>query len=147
MNQSNFDRLFALLATAAVAIGAIAGFWLLGSPTQQRQIRADQQRLDHLRQIAQRLNQEAEQSQNRGKPVNLPASLAKNERQTDPISGKIYDYQRIDNTHYKLCAEFATDSAEDRLQDPTTDQDFWQHPSGRHCFQLNVLEEPKPSQL
>ncbi len=147
MNQLKFDRVFALVATAAVVTGAIAGFWLLGSPTQQRQIRADQQRLRDLHQIAQNLNQKAEQSQNRGKPVNLPASLSASERKSDPISGKLYDYQRIDNTRYKLCAEFATNSAEDRLQDPTTEQDFWQHPAGRHCFQLNVLEKPKPFQL
>lgn len=147
MNQSKFDRVFALVATAAVVTGAIAGFWLLGSPTRQRQIRADQQRLQDLHQIAQDLNQKAEQSQNRGKPVKLPALLPANERKTDPISGKLYDYQRINNTQYKLCAEFATDSAEDRLQDPTTDQDFWQHPSGRHCFQLNVLEKLKPFPL
>jgi len=148
MSQLKFDRLFALLAIAAVVTGAIAGFWLLGSPTKQRQIRADQQRLADLHQISQRLHQEAEQSQNRGKPVNLPASLSPNERKTDPISGKVYDYQRVDNTHYKLCAEFATNSAEDRLQDSSsTEQDFWQHPSGRYCFQLNVLEAPKPSQF
>lgn len=142
MRQLKFDRLFALLAIAAVVTSAIAGFWLLGSPTKQRQIRADEQRLADLLQISQRLHDEAEQFQNQGKPVNLPASLSPNERKTDPILGNSYDYQRVDKTHYKICAEFATNSAEDRLQDSPTDQNFWQHPSGQHCFQLNVLEEP-----
>ena len=141
MSQSKFDRLFALLATAAVVLGVIVGFWLLGSPTRQRQITADQQRLTDIRGIAQSLHQQAEQSQNRGSPVNLPTALPRRERKTDPISGKLYEYQRIDKTHYKLCAVFATDSTEDRLQNsPSTDQDLWQHPRGRHCFRLDVRE-------
>lgn len=143
MSQLKFDRLFALLAIAAVGTGLIVGFWLLGSPGKQRQIKADQQRLVDMREIAQRLHQEAEQSQNRGKPVNLPASLPTNQRQTDPISGKQYEYQRIDPTHYKLCATFVTDSTEDYLSNSfTTKEDFWQHPTGRYCFQLDVLQDP-----
>ena len=57
MSKSNFDRLFALLATAAVVIGVISGFWLLGSPNKQRQLRADQQRLEDILGIAQRFHQ------------------------------------------------------------------------------------------
>lgn len=143
MSQSNVNRLFAGVATVAVVIGLIAGFWLLGSPNRQRQIRADQQRLEDIREIARRLHEQAKPSQNQGKPVNLPASLPPNNRKTDPISGKTYEYRRIDSTHYQLCAEFATNSAKDRLGDsPSADRDFWKHPSGRHCFQLDVLEEP-----
>lgn len=143
MSKSNFDRLFAVLATAAVVIGVISGFWLLGSPKKQRQLRADQQRLEDIRDIAQRLHQQARRSQDRKEAVNLPASLPPNDRKTDPISGKTYEYQRLDRTHYKLCAEFTTDSTKERLRDsPSADQSFWQHPSGRHCFQLDVQEEP-----
>lgn len=140
MNQSSFDRLFALLTTSVVIIGVIAGFWWLGSPNKQRQIKADQQRLTDIREIAVRLHQQAQQPQNRDQP--LPASLSPTNRKRDPISGKTYEYQRIDSTHYQLCAKFSTDSHRDQLGNfPITDQ-VWQHPPGRHCFKLDVLEEP-----
>ncbi len=142
MSKTNFDRLFALLALAAVVIAVITGFWLLGSPDKQRQLRADRQRLQDIREIAQRLHEQAKRSPTLGKPINLPASLPPPVRQFDPISGKTYEYRRLDSTHYQLCAEFATDSNKDRLRDyPEMNQDFWQHPSGQHCFQLDVLEE------
>ncbi len=107
------------------------GFCLLGSPNTRRQIRADQQRLSDLRAIATELYQ--------SHASNLPNSLPANIRSTDPISGKPYEYRRIDKTHYELCAEFATNSLEDRFQNtPLEKESLWQHPSGRHCFQLNV---------
>lgn len=143
MNQTNFDRLFAILATAVVTISVIAGFWWLGSPNRQQQIRADQQRIRDIHEIASRLHQQAQQSQNRGKPVDLQASLSLNNRKTDPISGKTYEYRRLDSTHYQLCAEFAADSAQNRLGNFSwADKDLWHHLPGRHCFKLNVLEEP-----
>ena len=143
MNQTNFDRLFALLATAVVTVSVIAGFWWLGSPNRQRQIRADQQRIRDIHEIASRLHQQAQQSQNRGKSVELQALLSPNNRKTDPISGEPYEYQRLDTTHYQICAEFAADSAQNRLgRFSWADKDLWDHLSGRHCFKLNVLEEP-----
>ena len=147
MNQKNFDRLFALLATAVVIISVIAGFWWLGSPNRQRQIRADQQRIMDIHEIALSLHQQAEQSQNRGKPVDLHASLSLDNPKTDPISGKMYEYQRLDSTHYLLCAEFAADSAQNRLGNFSgADKDFWHYLPGRHCFKLNVLKEPPQPQ-
>jgi hypothetical protein len=143
MSQTNFNRLFALLAISAVVIGVIIGFWLLGSPARQRQIQADRQRLEDMLDIARRLHQQTVQSKNRGEPVKLPDVLPPSERNTDPISGKNYEYQWIDRTHYQLCAEFTTESDLDRLEGSVFENsNFWQHPSGRHCFRLNALEEP-----
>ena len=143
MSQSKFNRQFALLATALVTTGVIAGFWRLGSPNTQRQIRLDHQRIEDIRQIALSLYQQAQQAQNRGKPVNLPASLLPAQRRIEPISGEAYKYRRLDRAHYQLCANFATDSASNRLGDHRpANQDLWHHPAGQHCFKLNVLESP-----
>lgn len=148
MNPSRFDRLFLLLAAAAVGTSAAIGFGLLGSPSRQRQLRADRQRVEDLRQMARSLQQLAQQSQDRDEPVNLPVSLPATARRRDPLSGQPYSYQRLDSTHYRLCAEFATNSAGDRLADrPSLEEDFWQHPRGRHCFQLNVLDSASDGRL
>jgi len=130
-NLSN-NRVFGILSTIAVIIGIGTGFWLLGSPQQQR--------IQDLRQIAQFLHRQAEQD---NESLDLPDSLpSRMRRLTDPISGKPYRYQKIDQTHYKLCANFATDSDQNKLQNKSRPrQDFWEHPAGKHCFEINVLEE------
>lgn len=121
-------------------MGLVTGFWLLGSPKQQRKIQLDQQRIQDLRQIARFLYRQAEQDD---ESVNLPESLPLSMRRlNDPVSGEPYQYQKIDKTHYKLCANFATNSNQNKLQDelrPTGE--FWEHPAGKHCFEINVLEE------
>lgn len=145
MNQFNFNRLFTLLATTAVVIGVIAGFWFLGSPQKQRLLRADQRRVEDLLAIAQRLHIQAQKSQNGSKSVNLPTSLSPLDRKTDPVSGKVYEYKRLSGSRYQLCAQFAIDSTKEQLRDyRQLGPDFWQHPSGRHCFQLDALKEPTP---
>lgn len=121
------------------------GFWLLGSPQKQRQIRLDQQRIQDLAQIARSLHQQAQPSLNQDEAVELPATLPPSISKTDPVSDEPYSYERLNSTRYQLCAEFATDSDDYRLQDlPDTRDKFWTHPTGRHCFELNVLENPPP---
>lgn len=145
MKQANFDKIFVIVATIGVVIGLIAGFGLLGSPFKQRQLRADQQRLQDLYQIALEFSEQAIDNDNTVNPTfKLPQSLPENQRKTDPITGKLYDYQRLNNTEYKLCAEFATDSHEQKILVPNEElqeQKFWQHPAGLHCFQFNVLKK------
>lgn len=142
VNLSN-NRLFAILATVAVLMTTVIGFWLLGSPQKQRQIRLDQQRLQDLYQIAQSLHRQAQQSLNRDEPVNLPKTLSTTLPKTDPVSGNAYEYQQLDSTRYQLCAEFATDSETYRFRnEAASNPEFWKHSAGRDCFEVNVLEEP-----
>lgn len=137
------DRLFALLATAGVVAGVVGGFSLLGSPSGQRQLRLDQRRVQDLYQIAFDLYQQGQQSIVGKKPVTLPEALDPIDRKTDPVSNQPYEYRRLSETEYELCAEFLTDSKTDRLRDPNApDTPFWKHPAGAHCFQLEVLKEP-----
>lgn len=141
MKQANFDKIFILLSTIGVIIGIVAGFWLLGSPFKQRQLRADEQRLQDLYQIAFKLNEQAINNGTVNKTFQLPDSLPETEK-TDPITAKPYNYKRLNDTDYKLCAEFATNSkAEPAINDEPPKQKFWQHPAGLHCFQFNVLKQ------
>lgn len=142
VNLSN-NRLFTILATVAVLVTTTVGFWLLGSPQKQRQIRLDQQRLQDLYQIARSLHRQAQQSLNRDQPVNLPKTLPPSVPKTDPVSGDPYKYERLDSTRYQLCGEFATDSETYRLRDDVaSNPEFWKHSAGQDCFEVNVLEEP-----
>lgn len=134
MNPSIVDYFFASLATVAVAAGTAAGFWVLGTPGQQRLIMGDQQRLEDLSAIANNLYW---QNQDQTDYV-LPDILAPDDRREDPITQELYRYNKIDDTSYQLCADFATDSSTHKL----TNQRNWQHPEGPYCFELDISQQP-----
>jgi hypothetical protein len=65
------------------------------------------------------------------------AELARFERINliDPDTGQRYDYTVKDETTYELCATFT-------LERDSDVKVFWNHPSGTHCFTVNVLDPP-----
>lgn len=136
MNYSAFDRIFTALATVAVAAGTVAGFWVLGTPGQQRLIMSDRQRLEDLNAIANTLywqNQDQE-------GYVLPDILDSRDERQDPITQEPYSYSKVDDTRYQLCASFATDSRTHKLAN--INNQAWQHPQGLHCFELDITQQP-----
>ena len=136
MNHLAFDRTFAAFATVAVAAGTVAGFWVLGTPGQQRLIMGDRQRLEDLNAIANTLYWRQQDQTDYG----LPDALDAADRREDPITREFYQYSKIDEDRYKLCANFATDSDTHKLANPNNKS--WQHPQGFHCFELELGQQP-----
>ena len=136
MTHSAFDRTYAAVATVAVAAGAVAGFWVLGTPGQQRLIMGDRQRLEDLNAIANTLYWQQQEQDD----YVLPEVLGPDEQRQDPITQLPYPYKKVDDSQYQLCADFATDSSTHKLDN--VNPDAWQHPQGRHCFDLNLGEAP-----
>ena len=136
MNHSAFDRTFAAIATVAVAAGAVAAFWVLGTPGQQRLLMGDQQRLEDLNAIASTLYWQSQEQED----YVLPDILDVNDQRQDPITQEPYGYSKVDEGRYQLCANFATDSSTRKLADPTNQN--WKHPQGFHCFELEITQQP-----
>ncbi|HIK43284.1 MAG TPA: hypothetical protein IGR64_00180 [Leptolyngbyaceae cyanobacterium M65_K2018_010] len=141
MNRLSFDQAFAAAATTAVILGVIGGFWVLGTPGRQRSIAADRQRLQDLGMVAQNLHQNY---LNQPDTYQLPASLPAAESRNDPLTNQPYEYQRLSDRTFRLCANFDTDSSTYPLSRPPQDPALqrWQHPQGRHCFEFSVTEYP-----
>ena len=135
-----FDRAFAAVATAAVGLAVVAGFWVLGTPGRQREIAADRQRLEDMAAIAQRLH---EQYLNDDR-FELPATLPAGDLRNDPLTNQPYEYERLGDRDFALCATFDTDSSTHRLtnQAASPDAERWQHPEGRHCVEFDVTTYP-----
>ncbi len=133
-----FDRAFTALATLAVAAGTAAGFWVLGTPGQQRLMMGDRQRLEDLNAIANSLYWRKQDTPDYA----LPDTLDPADQREDPITQELYRYNKVDEGHYEICANFATDSNTHKLAH-INNQD-WQHPQGLHCFALE-LSQPPPS--
>lgn len=136
-----FDRAFAGVATAAVIAAVVAGFWVLGTPGRQREIAADRKRVQDMTAIAQRLH---EQYLAEAETFKLPETLGAAELRNDPLTNQPYEYDRLGDRTFELCATFDTDSSTHRLndQDFNPDAERWQHPEGRHCFEFDVTEYP-----
>lgn len=141
MIHLSFNRVFALVATSAVGAAVVAGFWVLGTPGRQRAILADQQRLQDLTTIAQGLHQDY---LDQPEQYRLPETLSTRDRLQDPLTELPYEYQRLADRRYQLCASFDTDSRDYRLYTPSPrhQRQLREHPQGRHCFEFDPSEYP-----
>jgi hypothetical protein len=142
--SGRFHAAFAVVATIAVGLALAWGFFLAGSPSTRRLERFDEQRLQDLQTIAREIQSMVEDPTEKGKlkealPKTLAeaAARARNQRVNprDPETGEPYGYAVKGETTYELCAKFA------RPRDWDT-RVFWNHPAGRHCFTIDVLDPP-----
>ena len=126
------NKTMAWLSTAVVVLLVILGFWQLGAPSGQRQLRADAQRVQDLYQLASEV-----QSYWRSHPSQLPANTTQlpSGSRLDPITHAPFEYVAGAGSSYELCAVFDRQSPEESAN-PAPDP--WAHPAGRHCFQLDA---------
>ena len=146
--ETKKNKLFCLIASLFVVISIIIGFFMVGSPMQQREVRLDDQRTEDLQRVQ---NEIIEYWRN--KDV-LPESLNTLENNIsgfmtplDPETEEEYTYEIIDKLSFKLCAEFKTESFEIKnkrlmnrypkdLRDPFNQN--WTHVKGHVCFERTL---------
>ncbi len=146
-SDSNVDRNFTVISTAAVLAAIVAGFWLLGSPGKQRLISLDSQRVQDLSAIASQLNIDLSPINGSTPAKPLPEQLPQriNDQFKDPDTQEPYTYKRISDKAYQLCATFALASNPDQQpQNFPMGDARWQHPEGTHCYEFEKLAmQPK----
>jgi hypothetical protein len=128
----NAARAIPVVAVLVVIAAVIAAFIALGPPGRARARALDRQRIADLRSTAAGLH-----NQYRTDAQLLGDRLADPKR--DPITHAPYEYERIDATHYRLCAGFELKS------DPDDDVDMgqrWKHGAGRTCYRFDVRRAP-----
>jgi hypothetical protein len=135
MNRNSFA---AIAATLAVLVVVGLGFHFLGGPASQRSVRGDEAKVRAMAQLARGINQAWHASDKALPPTldKLPAADKK-----DPASGVPFLYQPKSGSEYELCATFATDN---RDNDNPNLPDFWIHPKGDYCFQIDAAK-PVPN--
>jgi len=129
------DRVMALISSAAVVLIVILGFLQLGPPRAQRELRADQERVQHLFQ----LSTEVRNYWN-AHPSELPASLNQlsGGSYADPVTQAPYEYHPKQGSQYELCAKFQRPSSP-----AGPNPDPWAHRAGHYCFQLDATLGPQ----
>lgn len=140
----------ALLSLGLLLVGCAlcGGFYLVGSPETARLRRIDEHRLESLRDI-QRTVQAMMNAAVDGKKTTRPlpqtldeiAAFSRSQQYsrelelTDPETGERYGYKPLGTERYELCATFTL------RRDGDYDL-FWNHPAGRHCYEINWKSPP-----
>jgi len=146
---SKLPKVFAIIL-AVFALGSIIiGFFIIGTPSDQRKRRFDEQRVQELQMI-------------QGQVVNywtlkknLPADLSLLQDNIsgfvapmDPETKVAYEYKIIDPLKFELCATFALASDDKENQNrinyyPPYDsfQQNWSHEDGRTCYSRTIDPE------
>lgn len=137
-----------LIVSLILTVGSlIAAFFIVESPAEARSRRHDMEVLNNFTQIDSTIsNYYTEKSK-------LPESLDELSGQlpylnaaalNDPKTGVNYDYKKIGDNQYQLCATFETDNtlAGDTQEYAYTDR--WPHASGYQCLQQKVLNLTDP---
>lgn len=128
-------RRLAIAGAIAAVLAVAAGLWAIGSPAAQREQRLDERRLDDLQRIE--LAIDSHWSIEKSLPADL-ATLADAPGSTlpthDPATNFPYGYEIVDARRYRLCAVFATDTADTRGRHERD------HGRGRHCFDHRVTD-------
>jgi len=134
-------RYFVGLILIIITASIFYGFWLMGSPFDERTRRLDADRVAALDSIQWQI---INHWQNKGV---LPASLEILNNPLnyytlplDPETGESYEYNILEARKFELCATFKTSNIE---ESPTTKPLYgtetnWQHASGRVCFEREI---------
>ena len=131
----NRDSIAAILATAAVAIVIILGFWKTHGPSTQRLLRADEKRVQNLHQLAEEINYQFKQHEKQ-----LPEKLNDTQitKYADPVTGKPPVYTAKPPGNFALCSTFAAASSK---EEGNGNFDFWTHAAGSKCFEFTAGEQ------
>lgn len=148
-NRIHKPRIFAYVSSFFVLLTILLGFFLVGSPAQQRQVRFDLERENSLSEIQWQI---VNFWQYKGAlPENL---LDLNDGLTgyfvsvDPETQENYEYKVLSDLSFELCANFSTSNV-DSYPDTTREvkpfassglagSNSWAHGTGRICFERTI---------
>lgn len=146
---SKIPKLAAISAAVVLLVSIASGFWIAGTPAQQRGVRLDEQRVNDLMSMQ---NQIVNYVQTKGELPSDVAALTEwtGPLATDPATEADYIYSKTSETTFQLCAEFSSTLDEDIYQDyygytypeksvpQLIGGSSWKHPAGNYCFDRTV---------
>ena len=127
-----------LIASLVITIGSLIGaFFIVESPVEARNRRHDLEVLNHFSQIDSTLSSFYAQDNKlpdnldalKGQTPYLPLTSLK-----DPETGKAYEYKKINDSTYQLCADFKSDNTDPKNSQTYEYSDRWPHASGYQCL-------------
>lgn len=139
------------IIVAIVALLTIAvGFFIVGTPNYQRQVRFDEQRIQHLSQLQYDVLNYLHSNDTIPTREELEHWLGSIPK--DPETDMPYNYEKTADNTFRLCANFATDLTLSEKDYKYAYPEFrgvtnkgeivgnntWDHPVGEYCFEREV---------
>jgi hypothetical protein len=143
-------KAFISVVVAIVTVVSVSGLWIAGSPSAERARRFDDRRISELQSISYAVDNYW--SLNKALPKDLETLQATRDAYVgsivDPETSEKYEYTLTDSDSYSLCATFGTvtNSTEPTNYNPSTSK-FWEHGTGRTCYQIDVRKPTSPDVL
>lgn len=129
------SKWIAMAASGVIFLTILAGFAIIGTPMQQRMRKLDENRVRDLQLLQSRITTYWNTN------LNTPPSLNALKTQTntkDAETGKLYEYIRVNENEYQLCAEFSSDN-NDTTRYYYSETYTWAT-KGRHCFNIKIQQ-------
>lgn len=125
------DRLFGWAAIVVVAAAVVFGFSGIGTPSHQRAVAFDERRVTDLQDLAGDITSAYREHHLLPRRLSevLPVGA---QGANDPASHQPYAYVPLRGSHYRLCAQFDTDTR------GAAGNTFWQHPAGSKCYTIDA---------
>jgi hypothetical protein len=155
-SKSNLPKTAAWATSAVLVIAIISGFFIVGSPAKQREIRFDQRRVGDLQTLQnETINYWTSKNILPAKMDDLKNSISGFVPPSDPETNLPYKYEIITPTSFRLCADFKWPSLDQKFNPSTTsitptapapyyngyyggpDQN-WSHGAGEKCFERAI---------
>ena len=149
------SKLIGALVALLVLGSVVAGFFIIGSPAHQRDLRFDAERLNHLQMIQNGVVNYWQSKEAMPETLSdLEDPLVGFSVPMDPETGESYFYRATGALSFELCATFALESIESTekmlpeasyvgggvLGEPVS----WKHTAGKTCFERTLDPERFP---
>lgn len=148
------SKKFEIIATLAVILSIIGGFYVMGSPFTQRMRKFDDMRINDLQSIQwQIVNYWQQKGIIPTKLSDLTDSISGFTAPVDPDTAGNYNYKISSATTFKLCANFDLASDETKIsimpepygmEPGSSKRDNWSHKEGLQCFERSIDSELYP---
>jgi len=151
--KTKVTRLAAIVSSVVIVGFIVASLFVAGSPTQQRNVRLDSQRISDLQSIQSGLMSYWIDKEKLPDDLNtIEDDLVGYRNPLDPKTEASYEYKKTGDLSFSLCAEFATQTEEPTTMMYSTPMYFeygysdvsfqiWSHPSGHYCFDRTIDPE------
>ena len=154
--KTNKPKLAAWISSTVVLAVIIAGFFIVGTPAQQRARRFDQQRIYDLQNIQSQLVNHWIQ---KGRLPEEAGELSLDQLSgfiwpRDPETRENYDYVKLTAFSFRICAVFKTESKNENNPSPEFSRpalmtpsmklnpvNLWAHGQGQTCFERTIDPE------
>jgi len=148
-------NIWRVIAVVLVLGSIILGFSVIGSPATQRKVRYDNQKVADLQNIQWQIINYWQQKGSLPQALNdLRDPISGLDIPMDPQTKEAYNYEKVTDKSFKLCAEFNLDRTNDLMAKEMSiysspypympGSENWKHEAGLQCFDRTIDEDLYP---